>query len=223
MSAPAQRASQGRHRAHAARAGRLRKVGGMATGFVVAAAVTGTAAWAVLSATASNTSPQTVGSGLLSISLTDASPSGGFSSAIAGMLPGDTVNRFVTVTNGTGDAQGLTLGVTGTGSTKLTTDATNGLKVTVTSCGVPWSSGSCASPTTLVSSAAIAGFGTKSLVAGAWAANSVQYLRVGLTLPDQVETTVNGTPNVSPTIQGLTTGLTWTFTETQRTGATTNS
>jgi hypothetical protein len=195
----------------------------MATGFVVAATLTGTAAWAVLSATASNPSPQTVSSGLLSISLTDASPSGGFTSAVSGMLPGDTVNRFVTVTNGSGDAQNLTLGVTGSGSTKLTTDATNGLKVTVTSCPVAWSSGSCASPTTLVSSAAISGFGTKTLISGAWAANSVQYLRVGLNLPDQVETTVNGTPNVSPTIQGQSTGLTWTFSESQRAGTTTNT
>lgn len=41
-------------------------------------------------------------------------------------------------------------------------------------------------------------------------------------LPDQNETTVNGTLPAN-TIQGLSTNLTYTFTETQRAATTTNS
>lgn len=60
------------------------------------------------------------------------------------------------------------------------------------------------------------------LVAGTIAAGSALNLQVSLTLPDQNETTTNGTVPVG-TIQGLTAALTWTFTESQRTATTTGS
>jgi hypothetical protein len=51
----------------------------------------------------------------------------------------------------------------------------------------------------------------------------VQNLQVSLTLPDQAEATVNGRVPTANTVQGLSTAITWTFSESQRTGATTSS
>lgn len=61
-----------------------------------------------------------------------------------------------------------------------------------------------------------------SLIPGEIARGAVTNLQVSVRLPDQTETTVNGAlPN--STIQGKTANLTYTFTETQRSAATTNS
>lgn len=61
------------------------------------------------------------------------------------------------------------------------------------------------------------------VVSGAVPAGAVQNLQVSLTLPDQTETTVNGRVPAANTVQGLSTAITWTFSESQRTGATTSS
>src|SRR5438874_5315420 len=79
--------------------------------------------YAGLNAVATNTTPQTVTSGTLK--LTMANNGAGFSQSITDVAPGDVVNRFVDLTNGgTLDAQNLTLTVSDATPTKLTTDAT---------------------------------------------------------------------------------------------------
>jgi hypothetical protein len=52
--------------------------------------------------------------------------------------------------------------------------------------------------------------------------NAVVNLKVSVSLPDKTETTANGVPPAG-TIQGLSTSLTWTFTEQRRTATTTTS
>lgn len=186
----------------------------------------GAGVWASLSATASNVDPQEVSTGTLKLTMT---PNGaGFTQSISNLAPGDVVNRYVDVANsGTLDGQALTLAVTGTGSTPLTTDATRGLAVTVTECvGGTWTAGTgvCSGTTSaLVSSKPVSTFGTAtSLVSGAVASGETRELQVTVTLPDQTETTVNGALPAN-TIQGLSTQLTYTFAETQRAAATSNS
>lgn len=186
----------------------------------------GVGVWATLSATASNVVPQDVSTGTLELTMT---PEGvGFTQAISDLAPGDVVNRYVDVANsGTLDGQALTLAVAGTGATALTTDATRGLAVTVTECvDGSWTttSGVCSGTTsTLVSNKPVANFGTAtSLVSGTVSAGETRELQVRVTLPDQNETTVNGALPAN-TIQGLSTALTYTFAETQRTAATSNS
>lgn len=186
----------------------------------------GAGVWASLSATASNVDPQTVSTGTLKLTMT---PNGtGFSQAISNLAPGDVVNRYVDVSNtGSLDGQALTLVVTGTGSTALTTDATRGLTVTVTECvGGTWTAatGVCSGTTSaLVSNKPMANFGTAtSLVSGAVTAGETRKLQISVKLPDQNETTVNGALPAN-TIQGLSTNLTYTFAETQRTATTNNS
>ena len=195
-----------------------------------ALAITGAGVFATLTETTNNTAPQSVASGTLS--LTMANSGVGFSQGIANLAPGDTVNRFVTLTQGTSlDAQALTVGVADSTATKLTSDASKGLRLTIISCSAAWTvtngTAACASPattSTLLTSTALSSLITtpSSVVSGAVAKSSTLYLQMQLTLPDQAETTVNGaTP--ATTIQGLSASLTWTFSETQRTATTTNS
>jgi hypothetical protein len=156
----------------------------------------------------------------------------GFTQAVSSLAPGDTVNRYVTLTQGADlDGKALTLAVTDATPTLLTTSATKGMKVTVTQCSVAWTigSGTCGSggTSTVLGTAGTAlsaiPTGTpEQLVAGAVAASSTLNLQISLTLPDQAETTVNGSAPTG-TIQGLASALTWTFGETQRTATTTGS
>jgi hypothetical protein len=186
----------------------------------------GVGVWATLNATASTVDPQTVTNGTLK--LTMAARGTGFTQAITNLAPGDTINRYVDLTNGgTLDGQALTLKVTGTGTTALTTDTTRGLKITVTECvSGTWTAttGACTgTKNPLLTDKPINDLATATnLITGSIGAAEVRGLQVTVKLPDQTETTTNGTLPTN-TIQGLTTNLTYTFAETQRTATTTNS
>ena len=194
---------------------------------VVGLSLAGSSVYAGLTAVATNTTPEAASSGTLSLTMTN--NGAGFSSAVSNLAPGDVVNRYVDLTQGaTLDGQALTLAVTDTTPTKLTTDATNGLHVTVTSCSVAWvpGTGVCGGTTTaLLSNAAlqaipIATPGT--LIAGTVTKATLQHLQISVVLPNQTEVTTNGVTPGS-TIQGLAASLTWTFNEAQRTATTTTS
>ncbi|HVV76574.1 MAG TPA: TasA family protein [Mycobacteriales bacterium] len=186
--------------------------------------------WAGLNATAFNTSPQSVDSGTLSLTLGD--NGAGFSSAISNLAPGDVVNRYVDLTNGGSlDAQGLTMSVSASGDSQLITDgtspATKALTVSVTSCSTTWtpSTGACTGGTTtsLLGTTTLSGVASaQSLISGSIASGAVEHLQISMTLPDQTETTTNGTP-ITGTIQGRSATLTYHFQEAQRTATTTNS
>jgi hypothetical protein len=191
-------------------------------------AITGGGVYAALNATASNTTAQNATSGILS--LTMANNGVGFSQGVANLAPGDVVNRYVTLTQGADLAgENLTLGVQASpATTKLTADEVKGLQVTVTQCvGGTWTTsgaGTCSGTKDELVSAPL-----KTLVSdpatpliGAVAAGSALNLQVSLTLPNQTETTVNGDLPAN-SIQGLSSALTWTFSETQRTATTTGS
>lgn len=209
-------------------------------------AVTGAGVYAGLNATATNTTAQAVDSGTLK--LTMANNGAGFGQAVTNLAPGDTVNRYVDLSNtGTLAAQNLTLRVADTVDSKLTTDATNGLKVTVNRCvnsatsiNAAWNptTGACAGTdstgTTAVAGTVVAlatavplatlqGATVTTLVSGD-VGTAPYKLQMSLVLPDQNETTVNGDlAAITNTIQGKTASLTWTFDEQQRAVNTLNS
>jgi spore coat-associated protein N len=209
------------------RRGRTRVV--LAASFAVGVlCLTGAGVYAGLIAQATGT--QNVSSGTLSLTVAAGSGSTGFGQTITNVAPGDVNNTYVDLTNGTASnlaAQNLTLGVTGTGSTLLTSSATKGLAVTITQCSAAWTVGTgvCGgTPTVLMVSTPVATLSTTagSVVSGPIAAGTSWHLQVSLKLPDQAETTLNGvTPTTS--IQGLSTVLTYSFDESQRTATTTNS
>ena len=157
----------------------------------------------------------------------------GFSNFVNKMAPGDTNNVYVNLNNtGTlASAAGMTLWVAGTPANALTngTAAGEGLTVTATQCSVAW---------TLATGCARAPpppcwprpgqrhehlghrsepVRTPSLIAST---GKVAHVQVSLGLVGN-ETSTNGVAP-TPTIQGLSTTLAYTFTEQQRTGVATN-
>lgn len=202
-------------------------------------AITGGGVYAALTATATNTTAQSAKSGVLS--LTMGNNGAGFSQPISNLAPGDVVNRYVTLTQGPDLAgKNLTLAVTDATPTPLTSDATRGLRATITQCSVPWvpGTGACDGTSSVLSAVSDKPLSTLTPTSPATvvktdvAANSVLNLKVSLSLPDQNEVTVNGGPANGGTIttndgmasiQGLSSSLTWTFSETQRTATVTGS
>lgn len=192
-------------------------------------AITGGGVYAALNATAFNTTAQNASTGILS--LTMANNGTGFSQAVSNLAPGDVVNRYVNLQQGADlEGKNLSLTVSDASPTLLTTDATKGLRVTVTQCvGGDWSAttGTCtgigATTSVLATDMPLSTIATtpKSL-ASSVAAGSTIKLQLALTLPNQDEITANGV-RPAGTIQGLSSALTWTFSESQRTATTTGS
>lgn len=186
--------------------------------------------FAALTATTSNGVGESVDAGTLKLTLGTVAGSGGITTAIANLAPGDSVIRYVDLTSGgTLNAQLLKLQITATGDATLITDgvapATNkALTVAVKSCTVAWAAGVCSGTTsTEVAATSLSGLGTaQALTNAAPVAGAVLHLQVTTTLPDQAETTVDGVlPAV--TVQGKTATLVYTFSEAQRTAVTTSN
>jgi hypothetical protein len=201
---------------------RLALAGGVAIGGL---ALTGMAVFAGLNATATNTTAQSIDSGTLQ--LTYADNGAGFTTVAAKMAPGDVVNRYVDLTNGgTLDGQTLTLAATDSTPTKLSTDATNGLQVSVTECtGGTWdtSTGVCSGTAGTPVTGSLQSMASTPLSLASNVASGVTLnYQISVALPDQNESVVNGALP-SGTIQGLTANITWAFNELQRTATTTNS
>jgi spore coat-associated protein N len=201
---------------------------------VVAAALGGTAlvsssVFASLTATASNTSGGSIETGTLKLTQAASGVSGitgGFSTAISNVAPGDTVNRYIDLTNGgTLDGDVLTLAIAASPSNALTTNGTAGLQVTIKECAVAWTSAGVCTPgaTTVLASSSLLSLATaKTLAVSSLAASAVNHLQFSINLPAGSEVTNNGTLPAG-TVQGLTTAVTWNFLETLRTNTITNS
>ena len=194
------------------------------------AAIAGQSVLASLNATAFNTTAQNINAGTLKLDL--ANNGNGFGTSIANVVPGDVVNRYVTLTNsGTLNGIGLTLKTAQTGTSSLITDGispitTKALKLTVTSCSVAWNTttGVCSgTPTEELASTVIGSLTSATTLAGSTLnSTAVRYLQMKIELPDQNETTVNGALPAN-TVQGGSVDVTYTFDLKQRLATTTNS
>ena len=194
------------------------------------AAIAGQSVLASLNATAFNTTAQNINAGTLKLDL--ANNGNGFGTSIANVVPGDVVNRYVTLTNsGTLNGIGLTLKTAQTGTPSLITDGispitTKALKLTVTSCSVAWNTttGVCSgTPTEELASTVIGSLtSATSLASSTLNSTAVRYLQMKIELPDQNETTVNGALPAN-TVQGGSVDVTYTFDLKQRLATTTNS
>jgi hypothetical protein len=194
------------------------------------AAIAGQSVLASLNATAFNTTAQNINAGTLKLDL--ANNGNGFGTSIANVVPGDVVNRYVTLTNsGTLNGIGLTLKTAQTGTSSLITDGispitTKALKLTVTSCSVAWNTttGVCSGTPTEELASTVIGSLTSATALASSTLNStaVRYLQMKIELPDQNETTVNGALPAN-TVQGGSVDVTYTFDLKQRLATTTNS
>jgi len=201
----------------------------LAAGFAVSVLLlTGAGVYAALTATATGTSAVT--SGTLLMTLTADGTSTGLPETITAMAPGDVYNVYVNLNNtGTlASAAGMTLGAAANPITPLTSGsiAGEGLTVTVNQCSVAWAAGACSGTTTSILPATLlSAFGTAQTLSNvpALAATTGQlaHLQFSLSMAG-TETSTNGVLP-TPTVQGQSTTITWTFTEQQRAGQTTDA
>jgi spore coat-associated protein N len=195
------------------------------TGKVVASlALVGTAAGVAglgtYGAFTSSTSASTqVSSGTVAVTL-GTGAANRLSVAAAGLVPGDTVQRAVTLTNATGNQAlaGITLTTLATTTSKLDTDPALGLQLAIDSCSVPWTEAGTAPAYTYTCSggtitqvlASRAVIGADLPLAGltSTAAGNTDNLRVTLALPGAAD----------DTFQGKSSAIDLSFTGTQRSG-----
>ena len=208
---------RGRVRRRGRRAALL--LGGI-TGLAVASIVL-----AGLTATTTSPTPQPVDGGELALGLSDVGD--GFSTSIADLAPGDVVLRHVRL-DGTGTLDGVDvmLEVAASGDAVLVTDGTTtrALTLAVRGCSVAWdaAAGTCSgTESELLTATTVGSLSTPALIASSLPAGGSLHLQLVLTLPDQDETTVDGTPP-DPTVQGAGVDLTYTFSMVQRDPLTTS-
>jgi predicted ribosomally synthesized peptide with SipW-like signal peptide len=154
----------------------------------------------------------TIQSGTLSIDLTQVATT---AFTANGLVPGDTVTRTYNLKNdGQTDLGAVTLASTATASSILTSDTTNGLQLSVRSCGVAWTQGGTAAAPTFTCSS-----GERTMLSGpavnsaplttpaSLTAGASDYLAITFTLPASADNT----------FQNKTAGLSLTFSGVQRT------
>jgi spore coat-associated protein N len=183
---------------------------------LVAVALAGVGAFATFTGSASVS--QSITSGTVDISLgATGTANNRLNIAATGVVPGDTIERAVTVSNsGNQDFASISLTTSASPSTLLDTDATDGLQMLIQRCSVAWTEGgsapaytySCSGTTsTVLSTRAIIGTGM-ALGNVAVTAGAANYLKVTVSLPS----------SAGNTMQGLSSTITYTFTGTQRAG-----
>ncbi|HEY3573451.1 MAG TPA: TasA family protein [Arthrobacter sp.] len=195
------------------------------TGKVVASlALVGTAAAAAglgtYGAFTSSTNASTdVASGTVAIALGSSGAANRLSVAATGLVPGDTVQRAVTLSNAAGNQalSSIKLTTTAPTSSVLNTDAALGLQLTIDNCSVPWTEAGAAPAYTYTCSGTTTSVLASRPVIGAdlaltnltsVAANKTDNLRVTLSLP-------SGADN---TFQAKSSTIDLAFTGTQRSG-----
>ncbi|MDR6988366.1 putative ribosomally synthesized peptide with SipW-like signal peptide [Paenarthrobacter nitroguajacolicus] len=179
-----------------------------------AAAVAGMGTYGAF--TSSTSASQAVTAGTVTIAL-GTGTSNTLNVPIAGLLPGDKVEKLVTLANtGNSDLNNVTLTTSaGTTASLLTTDTTNGLQLTIENCSVAWTG--TAAPYTCA--------GTKTTVLAngpVIAANKVLNNLTSLTSAktDNLKVTTALPATANNDFQGATSTIGFSFTGTQRTETT---
>ncbi|MBT8162093.1 MULTISPECIES: TasA family protein [Arthrobacter] len=168
--------------------------------------------------TSSTSASAAVGSGTVNIALGATGATNRLSVAATNIVPGDTIQRAATLTNAAGNQNlsAITLTTSALPTSKLDTDATNGLQLTVDNCSVPWTEAgtapaytyTCSGTTTnVLATRAVTGANMALANLTSTTAGSTDNLRVTLTLPATADNT----------FQGLNSTIAFNFTGTQRT------
>ncbi|MGY1740633.1 MULTISPECIES: TasA family protein [unclassified Blastococcus] len=156
-----------------------------------------------------------VASGTVNIDLATAGAA--IPATTAGFLPGDSMTRAVTLTNsGTSPLSSVTLATTATVSSVLDTNTTNGLKLTVKSCDVPWTQGGSATAPTYTCGGTVTDLGTTPVVSNRTLAG-LKSLNPGGT--DHLTFSISLPAGADNTFQDKSSTLSLVFTGTQRAAA----
>ncbi|WDF35102.1 TasA family protein (plasmid) [Arthrobacter agilis] len=182
----------------------------------VAASVAGLGTYGSFTSTTS--ASETVTAGTVNVALGAAgSAANRLTVPAAGVVPGDSIQRAATLTNaGNQDFGGVTLSTTTTTpATKLTSDAVNGLQLSVDACSVPWTEAGTAPAYTYTCAGTVTSVLTTRPILGtdvaltnltSMTSTKADNLRVTATLPVAADNT----------FQGLTSTVNVAFTATQR-------
>lgn len=174
-----------------------------------AAAVAGMGTYGAFTSTTSASQAVTAGTVVI-----DLGASNTLAVGVTGLLPGDSVEKFATLTNsGNSALNNITLTASTTSPTALTADTTKGLQLTIESCSTAWTvvaaaADTCSGTTTTVLAKSPV-IGANKALAGlaSLAASGTDNLKVTTTLPTTADNT----------FQGLTSTIDIAFTGTQRT------
>ncbi|MGY1740629.1 MULTISPECIES: TasA family protein [unclassified Blastococcus] len=155
-----------------------------------------------------------VASGTVNIDLT--SPGNAIAISASNLVPGDSMTRPLTLRNiGTSDLSTVSLAVAAPTSSILDTNTTNGLKLTVDACTVPWTQGgSPSAPTYSCTGGTSRTVLTSRPVKGTFDLPGLASLAAGGT--DHLTVTVSLPTTADNAFQGKTTTLSFAFTGTQR-------
>lgn len=167
--------------------------------------------------TSSTNASQSVSSGTVAVNLGTAGTAGNrLSVAATGIVPGDTIQRAVTLSNtGSQDFATVTLTTTATTSSLLDTDAANGLQVKVDACSVPWTEAGTAPAYTYTCTGTTSAVLASKPVIGANVALT-NLTAIQATKTDNLRVTTSLLSTADNTVQGLTSVVKFDFTATQR-------
>ena len=177
-----------------------------------AAAVAGMGTYGAFTSTTS--ASQAVTACTVVIDLGVPSASNTLAVAVTGLLPGDSVEKFATLTNtGNSALNNITLTASTSSPTLLTSDTAKGLQLTVESCTNPWTVVAAAADTcsgtltTVLAKSPVIGANKALAGLASVAASGSDHLKVTTTLPATADNT----------FQGLSSTVDFAFTGTQRT------
>lgn len=170
--------------------------------------------------TSTTSASQSLSTGTVTIALGAAgTASNRLTVSASGLVPGDTVERAVDLTNsGSQSLSAIALTTTANPSSLLDTDPSNGLQMVLDSCPTPWTEAGTApaytytcggTVTTVLASGPVITANADLPGLSSLAPGGTDHLRVTLTLPS----------SAGNTFQGLTSTLSYAFTGTQRTGS----
>lgn len=174
----------------------------------VAAVAAGVAGLGTFGSFSSTTSASTaVDSGTVAIALgSPGTAANRLTVGASGLVPGDTIQRAVTLSNtGTQNLGSLTLSSAATTTSKLDTDPAMGLQVRIDSCSTPWTETgaapaytyTCGGTTgTVLTDRPVIATNTALNAPAALTAGSTSHLRVTLTLPTAADNTLQGQSSV---------------------------
>ena len=179
-----------------------------------AAAVAGMGTYGAFTSTTNASQAVTAGTTVISLTGTNT-----LVDPVAGLLPGDSVEKFVTLSNpaGNSDLNAVTLTTTSTipaTPNLMTTDVTNGLQLTIESCTTAWTvvangADTCSgTPAPVLAKTSIIGANRTLANLAALTAAGADNLKVTTSLPNTADNN----------FQGLTSTIDFAFTGTQRTG-----
>ncbi|MCZ2404831.1 hypothetical protein IV498_17025 [Paenarthrobacter sp. Z7-10] len=187
----------------------LASVGLVAT----AAAVAGLGTYG--SWTSSTSASASVTNGTFGMSLNDAAGATGFTVAVDGMLPNDSIERLVTIKNtGNQDFGAVKLTTVDPSSSPMTSNTANGLQLKIEKCATTWTIAgtgkgfTCTNPIEVLKSGPIIGVDRElsGLISKTASPSANDFLKVTATLPD----------SAPGEWQGKTASVNFAFTATQR-------